>query len=308
MYSKVIYLILIAGLEWGAVTCSKGGAGTGSVTAPVDINSCSDETLIADPGGKYYNYCDNPITLNGQDSCAKAGVENIQWNFGENYKGVSGVKTLTPTLSYSCVQGGSGKERYDILLTIRDALGQQASGGTVIILDEKGLLQFASDTAQAKEGSGAIAVEMNVSNHNQAKRFTLNNIGGFPPMTVDYFTVDGTATAPGDYQAIEGTLSFAYGEKSKTLSIPIINDSEYEGDEYFFLKLKNSTNATIEDVQIMCVISDPDPEPTATPTVEPTATPTAEPTATPTPEPTATPTVAPTATPTVSPSPTPASA
>ncbi|MFC2063043.1 SdrD B-like domain-containing protein, partial [Chloroflexota bacterium] len=81
------------------------------------------------------------------------------------------------------------------------------------------------------------------------------------PVTVDYSTVDGTATAGSDYTATWGTLAFAPGETSKTISVPIIDDLLHEGDETFYLDLFNPTNATILDPQGIGTIVDSDQQP-----------------------------------------------
>ncbi|HLL73930.1 MAG TPA: FG-GAP-like repeat-containing protein [Pyrinomonadaceae bacterium] len=61
--------------------------------------------------------------------------------------------------------------------------------------------------------------------------------------TVDYATADGTATAPADYAAMAGTLSFADGEVFKTLFVPIVDDNISEGDETVNLALSNPGGA-----------------------------------------------------------------
>jgi sugar lactone lactonase YvrE len=63
--------------------------------------------------------------------------------------------------------------------------------------------------------------------------------------TVNYATADETAIAGQDYTAVGGTLTFAPGETSKFISIPIINDTIYEGgvSETFSLSLSNPTGA-----------------------------------------------------------------
>jgi hypothetical protein len=59
-------------------------------------------------------------------------------------------------------------------------------------------------------------------------------------VTVDYTTVDGTATsADRDYQAKTGTLTFAIGETQKTITIGINGDARIEDDETFSVKLQN---------------------------------------------------------------------
>jgi Mg-chelatase subunit ChlD len=78
------------------------------------------------------------------------------------------------------------------------------------------------------------------------------------PVTVDYASVDGTATAGSDYDAVSGRLTFAPGETSKTIVVPIRNDSPpvYEGPETFFINLTSPTNAVISDPQGLGTIKD----------------------------------------------------
>ena len=66
-------------------------------------------------------------------------------------------------------------------------------------------------------------------------------------VTVDYATSDGTATAGADYTAASGTLSFAAGETSKTVSVTVLNDAHDEGSETLTLTLSNATGAVIGD-------------------------------------------------------------
>ena len=68
-------------------------------------------------------------------------------------------------------------------------------------------------------------------------------------VTVDWTTVDGTATAGSDYTAGSGTLTFAQGESSKTITIAILDDSVNEGSETFLVNLSNVSGAVISDSQ-----------------------------------------------------------
>ena len=65
--------------------------------------------------------------------------------------------------------------------------------------------------------------------------------------TVDYATSNGSAVAGEDYTATSGTLTFAAGETSKTVSVPILDDSIDEGEETMTLTLSNAGGATIAD-------------------------------------------------------------
>ncbi|WP_071515598.1 Calx-beta domain-containing protein [Geitlerinema sp. PCC 9228] len=59
-------------------------------------------------------------------------------------------------------------------------------------------------------------------------------------MSVHYATSDDTATAGSDYTSQSGTLTFAAGETSKTIEIPISDDSDAEGNETLQLTLTNA--------------------------------------------------------------------
>jgi hypothetical protein len=76
------------------------------------------------------------------------------------------------------------------------------------------------------------------------------------PTTVDYTTSDsagasqcnvfgGRASSRCDYEATLGTLNFAAGESSKTISIPIIDDSYAEGNELLNVTLSNPVGGTL---------------------------------------------------------------
>ena len=62
-------------------------------------------------------------------------------------------------------------------------------------------------------------------------------------VTVDYRTVDGTATAGSDYTETSGTLTFAPGEDAKTVPVPIADDDVEDNGETFTLVLSNASGA-----------------------------------------------------------------
>ena len=59
------------------------------------------------------------------------------------------------------------------------------------------------------------------------------------PVTFDYATSNGTATAGSDYVARSGQITFGVGETSKTISVPIVGDGVAEGSETFTVTLSN---------------------------------------------------------------------
>ena len=75
-------------------------------------------------------------------------------------------------------------------------------------------------------------------------------------VTVNYRTANGTAIAGSDYDAVSGKLTFARGETSKTILIPVRGDRLAEHDERFFVNLQSAKGATIADPQGTVTITD----------------------------------------------------
>lgn len=78
--------------------------------------------------------------------------------------------------------------------------------------------------------------------------------------TIDFNTTAGTATPGVDYSSASGTLTFAVGEATKSIQVPILDDGMVEGDETFNVTLSNpSVSATLASPSsAVVVISDND--------------------------------------------------
>ncbi|MBD2259218.1 glycoside hydrolase family 9 protein [Pseudanabaena sp. FACHB-2040] len=100
-------------------------------------------------------------------------------------------------------------------------------------------------------------------------------------VTVGYATQNGSAIAGQDFTAKQGTLTFAPGETSKNIAIPILNDTRIEPTQTFKVLLSNASQAKILDSQGIGTILDNDtaaPAPTPTPAPAPAPTPAPTPT------------------------------
>ena len=72
-------------------------------------------------------------------------------------------------------------------------------------------------------------------------------------VTVDWATADGEgrwrgqapAAAGADYTHVEGTLVFAAGETTRTVSVPLLDDAIDEGGEYFLVRFSNPHGAAL---------------------------------------------------------------
>ena len=105
--------------------------------------------------------------------------------------------------------------------------------------------------ARANEGAGAkVAFEVSLS-----RAFTT----AAHSVTVDYATVDGTAKAGEDYTATSGTLTFAAGERRKTVNVPVLDDAVDEGEETFAFRLSNARGARIAGGEAVGTVANDDP-------------------------------------------------
>ena len=65
------------------------------------------------------------------------------------------------------------------------------------------------------------------------------------PVSVRFTTADGTAAQPGDYTATSGTLNFAPGQTTKTITVPLKPTIEIGLDKTFTVNLSDANNAQV---------------------------------------------------------------
>ena len=121
-------------------------------------------------------------------------------------------------------------------------LGDAASARVAVADDDEPLPGIVTKRTIAREGADDAAV------------FTVRlDRAPAQTVTVDYATADGAgswagtapATAGADYTATSGTLSFAAGQTTRTVSVPILDDAIDEGIEHFLLRFSNPRGATL---------------------------------------------------------------
>ena len=119
-----------------------------------------------------------------------------------------------------------------VLSDLRGAsLGRGSALGTIRDDDEPPALSIAGDTGREDVGELVFSVTL------MARALT--------EVTVNYATMDDTAIAGDDYGPVEGTLTFAPGEVSQTIRVPIVDDDLDEPDETFALVLADLRGATL---------------------------------------------------------------
>lgn len=145
---------------------------------------------------------------------------------------ISGATSATYTQQAADIAAGTRIYPQPIGLTFAP-YGITAEG-TVAPGVNPGTLQFAAGTFQVGESAGTVAIQV-------------SRAGGTDgAASVQVSTAPGTASAGSDFTSTTQTLNWANGEGgSKTVNVPILNDTAVEGNETFTVNLANAIGATI---------------------------------------------------------------
>jgi predicted extracellular nuclease len=141
-----------------------------------------------------------------------------------------------------------------VLLNLSNASGAtiaDAQGVGTIVNDDGAPIQVSIADASVVEGdSGSVNLV-----------FTLTRTGGTGAFDVNFQTADGTATSTGpgqDYVTTTGTVNFAAGQNSATISVPVLGDGAAESNETFQVQLLSATNNAIitDNLAVGTIIND----------------------------------------------------
>ncbi len=197
--------------------------GTTNAEFQVRLNRASGQTISID-----YATVNGTATA-GQDYTSRSGTLTF----------AAGTTSLTQTISIP-IRGDTldePNETFTILLSNPNNASLLTSTARCTILDDDApsTLSLTPSTLTVTEGTT-----------NAEFQVRLNRASG-QPISIDYATVNGTATAGQDYTSRSGTLTFTAGTTnlSQTISIPLVDDTEDEANETFTIQLINPANATL---------------------------------------------------------------
>jgi len=146
--------------------------------------------------------------------------------------------TLTQTITVPVVGDAVNEANETFAVNLSGAVNgtiSTATGNGTIVNDDGAPTLLINNVSQA-EGNGGTTNFV----------FTVTLTGSTAQtVTVNYVTANGTATAPGDYASTSGTLTFAPGTLTQTITVPVVGDAVNEADEAFTVALSGATNATI---------------------------------------------------------------
>jgi hypothetical protein len=164
--------------------------------------------------------------VNGNGSSAKLHAFNLS-NFAQvgtlNIPGVVGSP-------YSLIRWGANG------LAFLTSGNQIYFVQTSLIPPPTNQIKFSASSYQVNEGDGGANIV--VSRENATNAATIGFISGDPAGLATCDVKNGIASSRCDYANVVGTLRFGVGESSKTISIPIVDDSYAEGNETFRIELR----------------------------------------------------------------------
>ncbi|PYS50042.1 MAG: hypothetical protein DMF68_08300 [Acidobacteria bacterium] len=144
------------------------------------------------------------------------------------------------------------------------------SNGAIYQIFANNTVQLSSSTYSVSEAAGSLAVNVTRTGNTAdaiSVDYGTSDTAGLTPCNQ---TSTGIASSRCDYVTTVGTLRFGAGETTKTIFIPIVNDSYAEGSETFTLTLSNPNGATLGSVSNATVtINDNDVTTGGNPIVDP---------------------------------------
>ncbi len=204
-------------------TVTEGDAGEQQMTFTVSLSAAPTLPVTM-------NYASlNGAATSGADFTAVAGL--LTFGTGEQTKTII-VPILGDTLQ-------EGTETFSLSLTnVANATVTKSQGtGTIIDNEIPPVGVSISDVAIVEGNAGTVNATFTVTLEEASES----------QVSVDFAISNGTATAGSDYTAGTGTVTFAIGETTKTITVPITGDTDFEANETFNVTLSGGIGVLIQD-------------------------------------------------------------
>ena len=203
----------------GSASVTEGHTGTQTATFTVTLSSAASQALTLS-----YSTANGTATA-GSDYQAASGT--VTFAAGQ------GSKTINVLVNGDRV----GEPNETFFLNVGIASGSAVLGdaqGQGTIVDDEPRVGITSVTKfEGNSGTTQFVFTASLSAASTAS------------VTVDFATANGSAVAPSDYAAQSGTLTFAQGQTSKTITVLVNGDRRRESQEVFYVNLPSASGAYI---------------------------------------------------------------
>ncbi len=178
---------------------------------------------------------------------------------GADYLAASGTVTFAPgetskTVAVTLLPDTLDEADETVKLNLSGAVGLAlpASAPTLIIADDDPTPTLSIDDVTVREGTGSKVLA--------TFTVTLSAPSG-REVSVGYATLDRSAASGLDYDFASGTLTFAPGSLTRTVTVAVLGDNIQELNEAFAVVLVDPINASIDKAVGSGAIADDDPSP-----------------------------------------------
>ena len=209
------------------LTIGEGDGAGGTYTARLVAEPTADVTVtVSVPSGAGLTVSPTSLTFTA-DNWGTARTVTVTAGIDDD------ADDRTVTLAHSAAGGGYGDVTVaDVSVTITDLVDPMLP--VMSIADARG-----------REAGGQLVFEV-----------TLNGVAG-RTVSVEYATIEGTARAGEDYEAVAGTATIAAGETGTRIVVPLLVDVISEPDETFTVTLGGADGARLADTSATGTIEDP---------------------------------------------------
>jgi Calx-beta domain len=174
---------------------------------------------------------------------------------GSDYQALTGTLTFNKGQTSRTIQVpvmGDVLGEPDEMFTVNLRNARRAT-----IADGQGVVTILTDEPVMRI-EGASASEGNADSSAMTFKVTLS-VPPAQPVSVNFATADGGATAGSDYVAANGTLNFAPGETEKLITVMVNGDQTLEFNESFQVNLSNLSGAMLATNSASGMILNDDP-------------------------------------------------
>lgn len=210
--------IIQASPEFAVVTIVNAGGGSGSSVIQV-----SKSSVTVREGGVADTYTIKPVSAPSASLTVAISASSSAVSLSKTSLTFAAGSTAAQEVSVTAADNATVDG--DRSVTISNAAGGETVVVTASVLDNDSSLAFATAAASVNESAGTVSLVVTRTG------------SSFGTATATVTTGGGTATAGSDFTAPATSLSFANGETTKALVIPILADSSAEADETFDVTL-----------------------------------------------------------------------
>jgi hypothetical protein len=225
-----------------AVLADGQGAATILNDEPVPELAINDRSVLEGPSGTTnFVFTVSLSAVSGRPMTVHFATANDTATAGSDYQTASGILTIPAGQTSGTVTVVVNGDR---LAELNETFFVNLSAPTsAVIADAQGVGTILDN--EPRVSINDVSLQEGRNGRQSVVFIVMLSAAYDQPVTMSYRTVDGSATSGSDYVAKTGTLTFAPGETTKTITIEVKGDRKKEANETFYLDLFDSSSNSL---------------------------------------------------------------